>query len=295
MVMNIIVVHKDAFLQKRAAPIPPHIQTKYDEVFKKYECFQKQAVYMYKGVRPPEKRRPHVADRQPRDTKRSFQSMWNILNESNIQKISNRLRFLVTKENLDTVVKDMVKHAVTNGSYRKYFIMLLRDLATLFDKETINTILRCLYTLYTCDGYMFVIPTDGVSEYDEFCMRQKHKTRTVSTLLFYSEVNDVIPTLGLDIHEFVMKLIDGLFSPTCDDYYCDLYLNMLLELPMKHKERIINEICDWKELMERTSSIKNRFLIERASSMFRSTQESQAPRPLFERPMAPQGAVLASV
>lgn len=246
MYMNILA--REIFIQYHQVVPPPALETKYETLFKKYECFTKVQTFVPRHPRPPP-----VPKRPLEKKKRSLQSLWNILNETNYLKVAHKLRFMVQDDNVQHTVEDLVKHAILHVSYRKYFLLVLQDM---HKHHAAYPHVQALYRNFlSSQDYLLKVPADMMTEYDLFCHRQKKKQHIVNSTLLYLDLSSFV---SIDIGEYAASITDCIVAQTPE---LDLYIQVLIEICKVYPE--LKPRLDWRALIAQTTSSKTKFLIEK--------------------------------
>ena len=278
--MNFIVVNKDQFLdRKNNYEISSCIKNKYNELLKHYECFQKSNnLYFHKYNKNNDQRKRSYPDRSVREPKKTLQSLWNVLNESNYLKKCHKLMFLFNEDNLIHIVSDILKNAVIHSCYRKYFIIVLNDLIGISNRDVALSVINAFYHgIIDGSGYIYVqdsnaikniIPVTTDTEYDIFCKKQKHKTKCLNTNMLVIEIINNVEGIDFNMNDYIMYLLSSLLVSN-DDFYIDIYLNMIIDICSNKNLNTLDLIrqFDFSLIQDHNKSLKNKFLIERIRSM----------------------------
>jgi hypothetical protein len=199
--------------------------------------------------------------------KKTFTSLWNILNESNYNKICHRLKFLVNKENVGTVVKEVMNMSVTHSIYRKYFILILKDVLKTYEGDNAVVYFKTIIDSY--DKQYYIYSGNHKNDYDLFCDKLKHKTRILNTVHFILDIMNILP---FTCEDYIDTLHD-IFKETItqdDEYHVDLFLNIMIAIYTQYPGSIKNTY-DWMSLTGKSESKKMKFLTERLVSITTSS------------------------
>jgi hypothetical protein len=276
--MNIIIVPKKDFIDRKAGYCKSScIEQKYDNLFKKYECFLKSInIYYHKNSKQPEKKKTsYYKDRPLKDSKKSLQCFWNILNESNYQKIIHKLKFQVNDDNAKAISDDIIKNAVIHCSYRRYFILILKEIMNMTNKEFVtDTIERYFQSYINNELYIYKLDDKIQSSYDIFCEQQKHKQKTLSTNTLLFDIVKAIPSLNINVDEYINKILFNLEVDLNDEYHVDLYLHMIMDLLKYNNDISRYTIINWDIIADNIISLKNKFLIDKVKITLRKVLEN---------------------
>ena len=280
--MSVILVTVEEFLKrKHTYAKDANIEKKYTQLISSYECFNK-VIYYHKGtaVRAHDKKRPippkHDERKGSSTSKKSLNSLWNTLNESNYQKISNRIKFMVNDGNVTNIVMELVNMSILHSIYRKYFMMILRDVIhSSSDRNKVYDILTS--HLASFDRNYFVLKGVDVTDtdYDVFCKLQKHKNKCVQTIgLLIDLVGSAINTETTIID--VWNLLQDCFTPDVDhEYYMDIFIHGIFLL-LEHKDgaQVVEKIKTILDAIQEAAiknnmSMKIQFMIEKLRGMLK--------------------------
>lgn len=269
--MNVIIIPIDVFAKRKEDYEKSScIKSKYEAIHAKFECFSKaNNLYFHKYNKNDQVlKKRHYPDRPQREPKKTLQSLWNILNESNYQKITHKLKFLINEDNLSHVVNDILKNAIIHATYRKYFLLVLTDVLSNNNKEVVLRTVREFYNDYIGNRKYELIVKDTENDYDLFCRKQKHKQTVMNTNKLFMDIVESIPELDIDISgEYVDMLLVNLEKEKTDEFYIDLYLNIMIDCVSRYKESFINKSVRLNEVLKENVSMKNKFMIEKFNTL----------------------------
>ena len=276
--MNIIIVPKQEFCDRKGGYCKSScIEQKYDNLFKQYECFLTTInIYYHKNSKQPEKKKSNYYQERPlKDSKKSFQCFWNILNESNYQKILHKLKFQVNDDNIKAISDDIIKNAIIHNSYRRYFIIILKELLNMTKTSLVIDTLEAYFQKYI-QHELYIYKADDTiqTSYDTFCEQQKHKQKTLSTNTLLIDIVRSIPTINLDIHKYISKILQNLQTNLDDEYHVDMYLNMVMDLMQYYNDYIYHQMVKWDIMVDDIQSLKNKFLVEKVNLTLRKAQQN---------------------
>lgn len=272
--MSLLIPPEDFLNRKDIYQLDETIKTKYTELFNKYECFSKMT-YFHRATNKVIEKKKHIPSTERKNSKKSFTSLWNILNESNYAKIAHRLKFMVTKENVDSVVREIVKMSIMHSIYRKYFLLILKDILDMYDA---NAVLQESINTFSGDYFIYT-PSSNVScEYDIFCKMQKHKVMVLNTVSFLIDIidnNEKFRNIDVSASGLIDNLFEAFKPHLLDEYYLDLFINAMIIIASKHKEDVCTKIMEnsihWQEMLKSNTSKKIEFLIEKIFNITKMT------------------------
>jgi hypothetical protein len=134
---------------------------------------------------------------------------------------------MVSNDNISTVIKDIISNAIIHSIYRKYFILLLKDISQMgYSDTTTKEILNCFNDFIDNQKYIFLKkPNDD--EYTCFCDEQKHKTKVLNTIMFFVDVKESFKLDEMNFDYYIQHTIEHVTSPTCDAFHLNMYLTIL--------------------------------------------------------------------
>lgn len=239
---------------------------RYKELFSKYDCFTvSKPVHQNHKIKS---RKPHHLHSQniiaPKDVNRCLQNLWNTLNDANYTKILQKLKLLINADNIDRVCHDILNTAVKHNTYRKQFLRILIDMSSNWGKDKVMSPVKKWFDEHVLsEFYLFTIATNmKLTDYDVFCMKTKHKQRILSYNNLVMDIHDMLPLADISIHDYLDNIMNGFLKTHHDDYYMDLFLNIIKDFSVQHKEKVFKHkdiiISSCEEL-----SFKNKFLLEK--------------------------------
>jgi hypothetical protein len=180
------------------------------------------------------------------------------------------MKFLVSNDNLVLVINKILRCGVTHQTYRKHFLRLILDLFHIWDRESISTTVKEFFNDFTVNNKRLCLEkTDDNSEYDMFCLEQKHKHKMLNTNMLLLDAYDMFSgKINVDAEGCVDSVMQELQAVIMDDKLVDIFLQMLVQY-VEHKT--IN-MTDYKgvilALPKHHLSVKNRFLFENVMCAF---------------------------
>jgi hypothetical protein len=282
---GVYTISSEAFLRRQQTFTKDDaVEAKYKSLFQKYECFNK-LIYYHKGntikhVEKPKRVTQKTPNEDKKNPKKSFTNLWNILNESNYQKISHRIKFMLNENNIDNVIQDILSAAITHNIYRKYFLLLLNDIMVysrqsgLFE-HTQKTLIGMLEDYGSKHFVLEEIPCT-VPEYDKFCKMQKHKLRVIQLVLLLIDIvdHDLLKNAMITFYtpQYIWQKCEKYLLPHIhDEYYLDILLNCILHM-YENKSIWIEVKPHARTVLDNirlsTMSMKMVFLIEKVTKLF---------------------------
>lgn len=266
--MNIIVPKEDFMRIRVGFSVDENIARKYNELFERYECFSKLSYYHRPTNKTIEKKKPPYASYDKRPGKKSFTSMWNILNESNYAKISHRLKFMVTNDNIESIIQDIVHMSIVHSIYRKYFLLVLRDVMQMHASSM--KYLQATIVSFD-DKYYIFTPRQDMTTYDVFCAKQKHKQTIFNTVSLLLDLQKQYASLDINFTDILNSIFTMYETHFTDEYYVDIFLNILLLVHEEHPDIVTSKLKStedyWTCLSKEHISKKTVFLLEKIKNM----------------------------
>jgi hypothetical protein len=201
-----------------------NISAKYTQLFQRYDCFTNinQNFVKHHGKANDKRKNYHERERP-----RTFQSLWNTLNDTNYHKISKTIKFMISNDNISTVVNDIISNAIIHSIYRKYFILLLKDISHIGYSDTVTKEIIHFFNDFI-DNQKYIFQKKLVDdEYSYFCDEQKHKTKVLNTIMFLVDVKECFKLDDMNFDSYIKHTIEHVTSPTCDAFHLNMYLTIL--------------------------------------------------------------------
>jgi hypothetical protein len=269
------LITKDTFiLRENTFVLNSPLKTKYDNIIKDHECFHAKPApthYVHKArfVKKPQ-HNSHHEGRTMKDPVKSMQCLFNILNDSNYSKIFHKMKFLVSNDNLISVINKILKCGVTHKTYRKHFLRLILDLFHIWDREAISTTIKEFFNDFIMNNKRLCMEkTDTTTDYDVFCLEQKHKQKMLNTNMLLLDAYDMFAgKINVDVEGCVARVMQELQEVIMEDRLIDIFLQMLVQYA-EHKTINMTEHKDTiVALPKHHLSVKNRFLFENVICAF---------------------------
>lgn len=217
------------------------IKEKYDSIFNKYECFFKTNIGTNGII--PKKTHPNKKEQQPYDivhkslhvkkiktTAQEVTGLVNIMNRQNYNKILSKFRFLISRENIETVMNDILTKCCLQIVYKDLYMKLIMDLIELSGYEDIiSNIILTFYNNYINNNQIEFDCKNGSCGYDLFCNQQKHKTLVLAKNILIVDLFKY-KLLKNDINDYITNMISYCKSCMNDEYHLDIILTMLLHI-----------------------------------------------------------------
>ena len=268
-----IIITKDEFAsRKNCFVLQENIVLKYKRLIDENECFSK-VTYFYKnkGFDRTDRtdrvdKRKHMTsnDRKHHHPKKTFTSLWNLLNESNYTKVCHRLKFMISDDNVNVVIKELINMAITHSIYRKYFILILKDVIKTYEHTGTFDILNNIIVGLLDSRYLILenITLDSKENYDMFCDTLKHKQKVLNTYIF---ILDIIDQLGISIPLLIEKTSQIFTEHLSNEYYFDLMINIMIIIAERYPKEIAAKVTTLRDVFTTkcSSSKKSKFLIEK--------------------------------
>jgi hypothetical protein len=266
-----IIITKDEFMSRKNSYIrQENILSKYEKLITGYECFTKVTYFHKSKVFDKGGRKQYTNhEKKHSNTKRSFTSLWNLLNESNYTKICHRLKFMISDENVHIVMKELVTMAIMHSIYRKYFILILKDVI-----KTYNTHQLLHDIIMAFDDKYLILPSitlDAKENYDMFCATMKHKQKVLNTYMF---LLDVIDNISVSIVELIERTSNIFAEHIKNEYYFDLLVHIMIIIAERYPKEVSAKVNSLRDVFAATcsDSKKSKFLVEKIIMITQTVQ-----------------------
>lgn len=223
---DIIVVERDQFISLRKLyEQNSALWAKYEHIYKTYSCFNASMVITPKNIYPVKQnkntQRVDFARRQCRekvikDIDRTLMNIMNILNEKNYNKMLSRIRIIKDEENIQKIVKLILKMCSHQLIYIDLYLQFLNDIKE-YSNSTELYIINTTINDY-CNNFIrnreWIIESP-IDNYDWFCDYQKLKIKVLSINIIIFKLSKIFD-IDIDINDYMSKLLEGL-QDTNDD------------------------------------------------------------------------------
>lgn len=237
------------YARKDGVEILPETRARYDALFQTMDCFHVTTSFAPKkhvgnGGVPPHKKSGFFADSKRQHAKhpivpgktmikkinstekihlKKVKCILNVMNKANYGKQINKLKFVIEDQNIEEIIPLIIDTGVMQIFYIDLYINMLRDItqqhvidnyAVVFAKKFLEERLNRTYM------------DDTLTEYDRFCLDQKHKTIMVSTGIMIVHLIEA-GLFSCDINTFLKDLLskcDG-----CNEIISDIVLQILTD------------------------------------------------------------------
>jgi hypothetical protein len=205
------------------------IESKYMEIFSKYDCFNKVC------TAPVTKNKPRVLHYNPRvqrhkPLEKVILSTINVINTDNYDKMLNRFRLLATKDNISTIIREILNKCCMQIFFLNIFVRLISDLKRTsgFKDEITGEIKSFVNKFVDEKEYLYRAKSNIVdSTYDKFCSEQKHKNYTLSKNMLIVELYKA-KLATFDIQVYFTIIYQELIR--LEKTYNDMFVQMLLDI-----------------------------------------------------------------
>lgn len=277
---ELISYTRDDFMRvKEVCDACPETKSKYESLFVCLECFNNNFVVKH-HVKRGEQVRPHRAQgvqphslmhrkhfvRQPRrivnggDSShiRKAKSVLNIINASNFDKLYNKLKFVVSNENVNEVVPLVLEVGVQQRFYIGIFINILMGMAKEYKAEVEAHAARFVSGFIDDVLTLELSEEEAMSEYDRFCAEQKLKQHKVSSGVMALHIIKS-GLFKMKLQEFVDSLVMACKEKRTETVF-DVVISILAENKGLNGSRAI--VLERRELDCFAGTTKLRFMLD---------------------------------
>jgi hypothetical protein len=300
---DIIVINPNLFAERGSQiTVDPSLQKKYEDIFQKYSCFTTPASvsshgkfvvnnnnndnnssHYHKG-RHYFGRKNHQKDedrsfitRKPKDKDiaKVLLGIMNVINQSNYNKMLNKIRLLKSDANINIIVVEILKTSTVQNFYMNIYMKLLHDIiehcSESEKQKTFQTITDFIASFIDAKEWLTTAVPEN-DDYSAFCDFQKAKNIVIAKNVLILELVKRF-SLVVDLHSYVRSLVtdlDTLISENDDDKSTAI-LHMLVQIA-KSDEKLINVKVN--DLFVKSSSKKNNFVMEELAELLNQKIEA---------------------
>jgi hypothetical protein len=264
---DIIIILPSIFnIIKSDIEINEKIKKKYVDIYAKYACFSQIL------LPPPSTALPHkhpirkIYNTRPIriiNLKKQILGILNIINESNYLKLFNRLKLIITSDNITYIITELLQKCALQIFYVDIFIKLFINIYEFIQKDdkqiVINIINKYVYDFIEKKEYILVedVIIKNNTKYDDFCASQKHKAliNAKNLIIIYLFKYKLIELSEHDYFTFIVNELNK-----CEnESEIELLLNVVLTI-QKYRPAIRLNI-NFKDILNKTSNKKIKFMI----------------------------------
>ena len=277
---DLIIISKSTFESFKNQFTPCiEINKKYQQIYTTYTCFTNPPVETFKFYTKIKK---HVAI-EPRkfankDIYKNILGFLNVLNKSNYPKIINKISIIITIDNIQIIVNEILRICTIQIFYIELYIKLLSDVlercCSVEKKIALSCIKKYATEFFANKEWIHVSNNQvATTAYGEFCIFQKYKTHILAKNMLLIQLHQVFDNQIIS-NSFFCNLLDDvemLFKSHQDDNVT-LILEMMLELsPFIIKTKIIP--CNIQQKLQNIELLnvgakKNYFIIQELKRLY---------------------------
>lgn len=293
--VDISIIPKDTFLVFRNIKPPDDISKKYEDMFVKYDCFSNSTNYIVTTKVFPSKQNNYskakshsvhsqydnkkkftsitrvtrrtigVSDTPDRHYLKRVKAILNVINDSNFDKQLNKLKFIIQEDNIDNIMEILINSAVLQVFYIHIFVKLFKELLDgSFKAHVLRALDNFVSEFISQNAIKYpIFDQSEYSEYDCFCLQQKHKTMVTSKACFIINIikhgmtaqplDSLTDYLSMSLSELVPSALN-----------VDLELDIILNIMLDVKKNFQWEYTGDQEILSKwISNKKIAFLVER--------------------------------
>lgn len=243
-------------------PPPETVRSRYEKLFASHSCFT-QVVQPFLPPKQP-KTPVHIAPRITKTTniKKQMVGILNIINESNYQKMFNKIRMMINSQNIEYIVTELLTKCCLQVFFIHVFLRLLGNIVSVCERSEKDKIYQTVNSYVNSfvenNEYMLPAKPEGAGAYDSFCMVQKHKSIVIAKNIIISELINV-SMVSLTLERYSTYLCEKIDTTSCEQE-----IEMLLQMMTDLKKRVpkCNISFDYERILSITSNQKIRFITE---------------------------------
>ncbi len=289
---DIIIINRNVFLERKHNVINSITRSKYDDIYKTYQCFSANLVIAPLIIKYHEdnrvyKNKPKRNDRRDdntyfnnrkKDLHRTILGIFNVLNHDNYNKMLAKVRLLKTDVNISFIINDLLDKCTIQVFYLNVYIKFLHDIEELCSPQERLLVITCFNTFIKnhIDSREWINGKiiESCSDYNAFCDSQKKKNIIQAKNIIICHLLNLYDDLEFTIDNYIVMLVDDLkhlcFSvEKVDNDDCNIVLivQMLIDIIKTYKNynnqiELSNLIDSLEDIKDTITSKKLKFMIE---------------------------------
>lgn len=289
---DIVIIDVERFLECRNNIDEELVRTKYDSIYIKYSCFSAPCFapttthsFVHKKQHNTHLAKRHASkddDRhffqvKKKDLNRTITGILNVINQTNYNKMLNKIRLLKSDLNIASIVSDTLKMCASQIFYLSIYMKLLKDVHTYCAESEKLIFIKAIdeYIIkYTGDmDWLKDYSSENVSDYDGFCDHQKQKSCINAQNMILIEIVQLFDVY-FDIDKYACDLMNSLESSLSqqEDDKSIIIAQMIIYIAKKIKMQSIS--WDIVKLAKFSDSKKVQFVIEELISIVDHNNEA---------------------
>jgi hypothetical protein len=291
---DIIIINPSHFFEKRLElDKETSIYKKYDDLFKKYQCFSNTQInlfvppkndYSFKGNNRYNNKknhfndeRPTYADRKPKDLNKIILGILNVLNNDNYHKMFTKIRLMKNEHNISKIILEILDKCSIQVFYLNIYMRLIEDIVNICSDieskiaiEAINKFVN--YYIDNSEWMNEYIAIDKDDEYNSFCNSQKLKSLLIAKNMMINRLMTIF-NLEKSVEEYGYIIITDLKKTLelKNENVCILLIQMLIYM-LKTVKPLVKKIfdIDHKYIYSRVVGSKTKFVIDEFLAILKS-------------------------
>lgn len=244
----------------------------YDDFFNKHDCFTKPISHVdhkkynmrSRNFKEFERRFPQ----RPKDIHKQILEILNKINSRNYKKMLFKIRNIITENNINEVINDILKQCTLQIAFKDVFLELLHDIyvsSTPPIKKIIKFESDKFIEKYLLDKD-FVIFNNTETQtfsYDDFCSSQKRKRIILSKNIINLELIKIslVSQSITNYSQFFISQLNFMLDDVHSDYYLDIIMDIFQQIIQNNSKINLYTINHEKLIAKGQNNQKLKFMI----------------------------------
>jgi len=294
---DIIIIKPAQFFEKRLElDKETNIFKKYDDLFKKYQCFSNTQInlfvppkndYSFKGnsrynnynkkIHFNDERPSYADNRKPKDLNKIILGVLNVLNNDNYHKMFTKIRLMKNEHNICKIIVEILDKCSIQVFYLNIYMRLIEDIVNVCNDieskiaiESINKFVNSYIDNTEWMNEYVVIEKDD--DYNSFCNSQKLKSLLIAKNMMVNRLMTIF-NLEKSVEEYGYIIVNDLKKTLeqKNENVCIILIQMLIYM-LKTVKPLVKKVfdIDHNYIYTRIIGSKTKFVIDEFLAILKS-------------------------